>query len=113
MKLSTRLSSEKAAEISQQQYFESLKHLTTLNAGSILLIAGFVDKLFPNPVIPFLLSTVCAVMLMFWQALIAEEHLGELSDSGAAAYTALIVVTFWAFLGGIVSVGVFALKNLY
>jgi hypothetical protein len=40
MKLSTKLPDEKAAEITQQQFFDALKHITTLDTGAILLLAA-------------------------------------------------------------------------
>lgn len=122
MKLSKNLSNEKAAEISQQHYFETLKHLTTLSSASVLLLATFLEKLFTKPewawligltFCLFILSMISSVMLMFWQGLGSEEDLGALSKEGFRAYLITGIFSVWCFLGGMISLMVFALKNFY
>lgn len=122
MKLSRNLPKEKAAEISQQQFFDWLKHITTLSSASVVLLATFLEKLIKNPewrwligatFILFITSIIASVLLMFWQALFAEDDLGELTREGFLSYLVLVIIAFWSFVGGMVCLVIFSLKNIY
>lgn len=39
----------KADQEGEKLYFDSMKHLTTLNTGSVLLLVTFLEKLFSSP----------------------------------------------------------------
>lgn len=122
MKLSKNLSQEKAAELSQQQFFETLKHITTLSSASVLLMTTFLEKLVKNPewrwligatFVFFMVSILTSVLLMFWQALLAEEDLGSLSREGFSSYLIISIIAVWSFVGGMICLVAFALKNFY
>ena len=121
MKLSRRLSYDKAAEIGQQQYFDALKHVTTLSTGTIVILATFLEKVFTASQWKWLagacfillaLSVVTSVAMMFWHTLSAEEDLGTLTRDGFRAYFALAMLSAWSFGLGIVCLANFVIKNL-
>jgi O-antigen/teichoic acid export membrane protein len=68
---------EKSDEEGEKLFFESMKHLTTLSTGSILLLVTFLEKLFSNPrwkaliavtLVSFVVSIVCSVSSMLQSA---------------------------------------------
>src|SRR5215212_9905047 len=103
-------------------FIEYFKHLATLSTGSIVLIAAFLEKLFAQPLwkgvivlsligfIVSILSTIIAYTV-FVQYGFEEE---EPNLPGWAAFIGLIgiLLTWMGFLTGIVSLAIFALKNL-
>lgn len=111
---------EKADQEGEKLFYDSMKHLTTLNTGSILLLVTFLEKLFGNPrwkaliavsLISFVASIVCSVSSML-QSANHVKHAGriphlETGVKGAIYYSALF--TFVAGLAGLVA---FALKNV-
>lgn len=122
MKLSKELSNEKSAEFSQLHYFETLKHLTTLSSASVLLLATFLEKFFSKPewkwligltFVSFIICMISSVLLMFWQGLGESEDLETLSKLGFNGYIMLGMVSMYSFLGGMISLMVFTLKNFY
>jgi len=47
--MKTEKDSEKADQEGEKLYFDSMKHLTTLSTGSVLLLVTFLEKLFSSP----------------------------------------------------------------
>jgi hypothetical protein len=104
-----------------EAYVEYLKHLTTLSTGSIVLIAAFLEKLFSKPVwkltvavslIGFMVSVVSSVIsyTIFIEFHIeADEPSPRWSD---VIVLAAMLLTWVGFLVGILSLAIFALKNL-
>lgn len=110
---------KKEAEESKLTH-DYLKHLTSLSTGSVLVTLAFVEKLFPQPqwqdlfgfaIACFLLSFIAAVVTM-------TINIKYMHDPAPRGLLAMIggygLLVTWAFLFvGLVSLAVFALKNLY
>jgi hypothetical protein len=95
---------------------EYFKHLATLAVGSIVVIATFLEKVFPNPcwkgavtvsLIGFLVSVVA-------NAIVYTERNGDgiVSNNQMVALAITYLLTIFGFLVGIVALGVFAIVNL-
>lgn len=109
--------------------FEAMKHLTTLSVGSIVLMVTFVEKLFNTnrewtgligfSLICFVASIVCAMSSMTqWPTVLALMVTAKKSEKEGVMTKALRQVkrervAFLTFLIGIVSLIIFAFKNLY
>jgi hypothetical protein len=109
--------------------FEAMKHLTTLSVGSILLMVTFLEKLFnPNrewtgligfSLICFVASIVSAMASMTqWPTVLGSMVTAKKSDKEGVMAQALRQVkgeriAFLTFIVGIVSLIIFAFKNLY
>jgi len=112
-----KISEEDSAKIGTKQYYDWLKHLTTLDTGSILLLATFSEKLFPNPEWRFLfvltlvclgLSLIAAVSAMlFFLVFLGVTP----SKEGENAFLLVNIAAFYGFIIGVISFLVFALKN--
>jgi hypothetical protein len=103
--------------------YDIYKHLITLNTGSILILITLLDKLFKNPkwklviaisLCSFVVSLLsCLVMLLVITMDIASsgkygrERIENIVGGSAT------VAAWGGFLAGIVSLVVFAIKNLY
>lgn len=98
-------------------FHDYLKHLTTLSSGSILIVATFLDRLFPKPawkslvavaIISFLVSLTATVLL----STVMIVNLGEEDD-----YDGLGAVLFFCsvmgFVAGMISLGAFIVQNLF
>ena len=111
----------KNSKESEKLYFDSMKHLTTLNTASILLLVTFLEKLFQQPRWKALVavtlgslafSTVCSVSSMLQSA----NHIRcsgqvaslEMKIKNFVYYSSLI-----AFLIGILSLVLFGFRNLF
>ncbi len=108
------------ASYEQEQAF--LKHLTTLSTGSIIIIITFLEKTFSNPewkilvaisIGLFLISILGSVITHFLSVLGVDSHAKR-----KMAKTELVIgvfstfLAFSGFLGGIICLGVFAIKNI-
>jgi hypothetical protein len=109
--------------------FEAMKHLTTLSVGSIVLMVTFVERLFNTnrewtgligfSLICYVTSIVCAMASMTeWPTVLGLMVTAKKSDKEGVMSTALRPVkrervAFLTFLIGIVSLIIFAFKNLY
>lgn len=106
--------------------FESMKHLTTLDTGAILLMVTFLEKLFANnrewtsligiALVLFILSIVAAVSALMQTAAIHRAI--AINDVPDWRYRELFrmwtkTIALCAFVFGIICLGTFALKNLY
>jgi hypothetical protein len=109
---------KKLAEESKLAH-DYFKHLTTLSTGSILLIATFLDKLFAQPewkffvgiaIVAFLISIICSIII---QAIILETMYDRPTVGMLKILGMLAIIGSWSgFLIGVMSLGIFALKNL-
>lgn len=102
--------------------FEYLKHLTTICTGSILLIIAFLEKLFSKPewkgaVAVAFVSLLCSIILCsVAQAMIIEK----VSERKSIAHRksvqnwtiGLLILALIAYVGGIICIVAFGLKNL-
>ena len=101
-------------------YFEYLRHLTTLATGSIVLEIAFLDKAFPHPkwkaiaalsLIAFTSSVVGSVILY---TMGLRHSIGEWTGDVAQSVGCwTLFITWGGFLLGIISLTVFALRNLF
>jgi hypothetical protein len=109
---------EKANEEATKLFYDVFKHLTTLSTGSILLLATFIETMFPSPqwkflivlaLISFIISIISAVLMMFFQAsavLVMKEITSRVERLSFG-------ITMGSFLLGIISFVVFAVINFY
>jgi len=95
------------------------KHLTTLSSGSILIVVTFLEKLTSSPEWQFLVGlSIIAFMVTIVSCVFVSVYTIETmhyKDEGSwfAVFTGLAVIAAWVgFLVGMISLGIFALKNL-
>jgi hypothetical protein len=109
---------ERANEEANKLFYDVFKHLTTLSTGSILILASLLETLFPNPhwrfliviaLVSFIVSTVSAVRMMFFQASAVMERRRETTRGEHVGF----MITVASFLLGIGSFVVFAIMNFY
>lgn len=121
VEVKTEKNSEKADQEGEKLYFDSMKHLTTLNTGSILLLVTFLEKLFNNPrwraliavsLISFVISILCSVSSMF-QSANHIKYSGKFRRLETRIKNVVYYSSLITFLVGIVSLVMFALRNLY
>jgi hypothetical protein len=106
--------------------FETTKHLTTLSAGSIVLLVTFLEKLFNTnrewialigiALVSFVLSIICAMFSMTqWPDTMLFYLASDKTERRSQAYKQRRTdrAAFLAFLLGIICLVIFALKNLY
>lgn len=107
--------------------FEAMKHLTTLSAGSIVLMVTFLERLFNTnrewiglvglALVCFVASIVCAVSSMTKQPivmtlLVVAKKMDDVEPQALRQHK-IERIAFVTFLIGIISLVLFALKNLY
>lgn len=111
---------QKANEESWKLRYDTYKHLTTLSTGSILLLVTFLEKLFVRPtwkglvIISFclLVITVLAslVVMNVTVGFIREIEIEKKDEKQGGVFVAIALISF---LLGIISLIIFAVKNLY
>jgi hypothetical protein len=103
-------------------FFEYLKHLATLSTGSIVLIATFLEKVSNHPqwktavvvsLFGFIVSVICSIVY-YSLALYYFPGVAELEDGShwGKAMTFSLVTAWIGMLIGLVSLSIFAIKNL-
>lgn len=111
---------EKADKEGEKLFFESMKHLTTLSTGSILLLVTFIEKLFSNPswkaliavsLISFVVSIMCSVSSML-QSANHVKHSGRFPRLEAGVKTTIYYSALFTFVVGLAGLVAFALKNV-
>lgn len=105
--------------------YDTAKHITTLNTGSILILVTFLEKLFANPfwkalvaiaLASFVLSTICSLLLMIlisWTigfTYLTKSHKGKMRDVNLTFKFSMAALIL--FLIGIFCLALFALINL-
>ena len=99
-----------------------LKYLTGLATGSVVLLTAFLEKTFTQPVWKFLVSvSLVSFMISVATSVIAQTMIvfmfsnPDPESSGRKVvnvFAFALILTWIAFLVGIVSLTAFALKNL-
>lgn len=100
--------------------YDTFKHLTTLSTGSIVILATFLKDVFPNPewqilssvvFVLFLVSTISAVLVMlgYGELLRTKDDVASVMDK-VAQYG--IIISGLSFIGAVISLVVFTIKNL-
>ena len=111
---------EKANQEGEKLFYDSMKHLTTLNTGSILLLVTFLEKLFSNPrwkaliavsLICFVVSIVCSVSSML-QSANDVKHSGRFQRLETRVKSAIYYSALLTFVMGLAGLVAFALKNV-
>jgi flagellar biosynthesis protein FlhB len=110
----------KALEESLKLRYDSYKHLTTLNAGSILLITTFLEKLFVSPkwkgLVGVALGMFVISIILCFRLMNTAAHFVMLMDIPPAEgrSTSLIAaICAFCFVWGLIFMAIFAMKNLY
>lgn len=105
----------------EKLYFESMKHLTTLSTGSILLLVTMMEKLFHSPrwralivssLISFGVSILCSVSSMLQSANSVKWH-GDFPKIEASMKDLMYYLALVTFLLGIIGLILFAMKNFF
>jgi hypothetical protein len=111
---------EKANQEGEKLVYDSMKHLTTLNTGSILLLVTFLEKLFSNPrwnaliavsLISFVASIVCSVSSML-QSANHVKHAGRIPHLETGVKSTIYYSALFTFVAGLAGLVAFALKNV-
>lgn len=111
---------EKADKEGEKLFFESMKHLTTLSTGSILLLVTFLEKLFSNPrwkaliavsLICFVVSIMCSVSSML-QSANHVKHSGRFPRLETGVKTTIYYSALFTFIVGLAGLVAFALRNV-
>src|ERR1051326_7499597 len=107
--------SDKASTEGAKMMFESIKHLTTLSVGSILILIALLEKLFKNPhwrvlvaisFLTFTLSILASVRTMIF----LSGHVGRRGESTKPGQP-LFVAAIWTFWIAVLSLVWFGLKG--
>lgn len=104
--------------------FEAMKHLTTLSAGSLLLLVTFLEKLFVNrrawtalvgiAIVLFIISIIAAMYALMQSSMVITKFVVDENDEQRSVRkVATEFLAFLAFILGIISLAIFALKNFY
>jgi hypothetical protein len=111
---------QKAHEESWKLRYDTFKHLTTLNTGSILILVAFLEKVFTNPewrVLVgiafglFLFSILAAMLSMIAIAKFVENL--SLDEADKEFGPVVILLSLGSFLGGVLCLIIFTVKNFY
>jgi hypothetical protein len=98
--------------------YDYLKQIATVSTGSTLLIVAFVEKLFTNPqwkwliavsLTAFTMTTALSLVLQFMLVQSFDPETKEFGLWGAYGFILMSII----FLGGILSLVIFALRNFF
>jgi hypothetical protein len=106
-----------------KQMIDYVKQITTLSTGSILLLATFLEKLFLKPswkpliVISFAGFVVSVIAAVFLHTVFVDDEklyvTGDLESRSWEKAAAISLIFMWSgFLVGILSLAIFAVRNL-
>src|SRR5687768_10984846 len=108
-----------AHEESWKLQYDIYKHLTTLSTGSILLLITFLEKLFAKPVWKGLvLIALCCLFASILTSFIVMNLMAsqvremEVDQRFVKRNLTVIIIALGTFLLGIISLIIFAVKNL-
>lgn len=108
-----------AHEQSWKLQYDIYKHLTTLSTGSILLLITFLDKLFAQPVWKGLVVVaLCCLFASILTSFVVMNLMAsqvremEVDQRFVARNLTVIILALSTFSLGIVSLIIFAVKNL-
>jgi len=111
----------RARQEGQKLLYDSIKHLTTLSTGSVLILATFLEKFFKEPEWKALIALAfvgfIASMLFAFATMLALSKsifsLEEKTESGSRSGAIFLRLSILSFLIGIISLVSFSLKNFY
>ncbi|SRR6266404_1551511 len=112
---------DKAYEEGTKLFYDLFKHMTTISTGSILILAAFLEKVFKNPVWEalvgvtfggFILLVVTAILMMFFISNMIRNF-GRTTRREEVVVSAVSIITVASFICGIITLVIFALKNLH
>ena len=123
-KLSDLTPAQKARQAGQTLLYDTCKHLTTLNTGSIVVLATFLEKFFPKPKDrewDFLVAVVFSAFITSMVSSVATMlalsrnifYLRDATETGTRTGAVSVCISVAAFIAGIVALIVFVLKNYY
>jgi hypothetical protein len=110
-----------ARQEGQKLLYDSIKHLTTLSTGSVLILATFLEKFFKEPewkalmVLAFV-GFIASMLFSFATMLALSKSifsLEEKTESGSRSGAIFLRLSILSFLIGIISLVSFSLKNFY
>jgi hypothetical protein len=108
---------EKKAVDEGRFFHDYLKHLTTLSSGSILIVATFLDRLFPKPAWKSLVAVAIISFLVSLTATVFMSTVLVVNMGGEDDYDRLLAVLFFlsvmGFVAGMISLGAFTVLNLF
>lgn len=99
-----------------------LKHLTTLSTGSILLLAAFLEKIFPNPsgkllvvgsLLGFMASVVASIVAHTYAIADFPGDGPHLKRKSTIVGGSALMAAWIGFLLGVASLTIFAMVNLF
>ena len=115
-------SRDRRALESQKLLFETFKHLTTLAAGSVLLIATMLDRTFRQPsykwlvgvsLTGFLLCVVASVAMMFASASLTQMPTSEkIEENEVRLFIVVFLFVISSFSIAVLMLALFAVLNL-
>lgn len=100
--------------------YDYLKHVTTISAGSLVLLTTFADKfaknaewrlLLPVSVVGFLICLLSSLFCMFSLIVFGAYGSGKVPKKVMIATAVSLVVAGFALFAGFASLGVFAIRN--
>jgi hypothetical protein len=114
----------KARQAGQKLLYDTCKHLTTLNTGSIVVLATFLEKLFPRKEEREWDSLVAVVFSAFIISMISSVatmlalsrnifYFREATETGTRTGMVSVFISVGAFIVGIITLVLFVLKNYY
>jgi hypothetical protein len=97
-----------------------MDHLTTLDTGSILMMATFIEKLFRNPRWKFLVmlsfvaftSSIVGAVLVNFMLIMSESKTGPVGGPEEAIAIVGGLVALLGFLLGVLCLSLFGIRNL-
>lgn len=112
---------QKSRQEGQKLLYDSVKHLTTLSTGSILILIALLEKVFIAPKWPYLIavSFLCLTLSMLGSVITmiilsnSIFYFREDLELGSKEGALVFYLSLGAFIIGIVSIVFFAWKNFY
>jgi len=106
-----------------KMFIEYIKHLTALSTGSVVIIAAFLDKIIEKPewkplitvsIVGFLTCIATATLVYTITVFDVDEDEDGNSSLNSIDYVQLsaMIVTWLGFVIGILSLGIFTVRNL-
>ncbi len=105
-----------------KQLYDSLKHMTTLSTGSLLLVVTFLEKLFTNPEWKFtvtasLLLLVVTIFLSVSGMFFASLGVRDIEDGDKTKWPDRAMdcmgYGYFSFFSGLLVLSVFFIKNFH
>ncbi len=104
----------------QKLFYDTFKHLTTLSTGSILLMTTFLARFPQRPAWAFLVgAALLGFLLTIVGALVVMMTFAEAVHKGGTAPwstqtvgSAMLTISLASFVGALICVAAFVLKNL-